>query len=39
MVCVVQFMYWTKSGSMRQPVFKELRDDKEPLECKEEVPF
>lgn len=39
LVCIVQFMYWTKSGSMRQPVFKGLRDDKDPLECKEEVSF
>lgn len=33
-VCVVRFMYKTESGSMRQPVFKGLRDDKSPAECK-----
>lgn len=34
LVCVVKYMEKTASGSMRQPVFKGLRDDKEPLECK-----
>lgn len=34
LVCAVTFMHRTKSGGMRQPVFKGLRDDKIPLECK-----
>ena len=33
LVCVVHFMEYTASGSMRQPVFKGLRFDKEPEEC------
>jgi DNA ligase D-like protein (predicted ligase) len=33
LVCTVQFMEYTKSGSMRQPVFKGLRYDKKPAEC------
>ena len=32
-VCVVEFMYRTKSGGMRQPVFKGLRADKTAREC------
>ncbi|WP_368373638.1 hypothetical protein [[Clostridium] symbiosum] len=33
LVCVVNFMEYTSSGSMRQPVFKGLRLDKAPKEC------
>lgn len=33
LVCTVKFMDYTVSGSMRQPVFKGLRDDKLPKEC------
>lgn len=33
LVCVVKYMYKTKTGSMRQPVFKGLRFDKAPREC------
>ena len=33
LVCVVNFMEYTASGSMRQPVFKGLRFDKAPQEC------
>lgn len=33
LVCVVKYMYKTKTGSMRQPVFKGLRLDKSPREC------
>ena len=32
-VCTVKYMMKTASGSMRQPVFKGLRSDKEPREC------
>lgn len=32
-VCVVKYMYKTESGSMRQPVFKGLREDKLPEDC------
>lgn len=35
LVCVVQCMYKTEKGSMRQPVFKGLRGDKRPQECVE----
>lgn len=38
LVCVVEFMYRTKSGSVRQPVFKGLREDKLPEECTEKEP-
>ena len=34
LVCVVRYMMKTDSGSLRQPVFKGLRYDKSPLECK-----
>lgn len=34
LVCTVQFMHHTKNGGMRQPVFKGLRMDKLPNECK-----
>ena len=33
LVCTVQYMTRTASGGMRQPVFKGLREDKEPKEC------
>lgn len=33
LVCTVNYMEKTNSGSMRQPVFKGLRDDKSPSEC------
>ncbi len=35
LVCTVKFMHRTSSGGMRQPVFKALRDDKRPEECRE----
>lgn len=34
LVCVVEFMHRTPSGGMRQPVFKGLRSDKLPRDCK-----
>ena len=33
LVCTVKFMMKTANGSLRQPVFKGLRDDKEPKDC------
>ena len=33
MVCTVKFMNYTKSGAMRQPVLKGIREDKAPEEC------
>lgn len=33
LVCTVKYMMKTATGSMRQPVFKGLRDDKEPKDC------
>lgn len=35
LVCVVEYMHKTRSGRIRQPVFKGLRDDKAPEECTE----
>jgi len=35
LVCTVQYMEKTASGMLRQPVFKGLRNDKVPWECKE----
>lgn len=32
-VCTVQYMHKTKSGGLRQPVYKGLRTDKSPHEC------
>lgn len=32
-VCVVKYMMKTTNGSLRQPVFKGLRDDKDPKDC------
>ncbi len=34
LVCTVSYMERTKSGGMRQPVLKGLREDKAPAECK-----
>ncbi|MBC8157663.1 DNA ligase, partial [Armatimonadetes bacterium] len=34
LVCKVKFMMKTANGSLRQPVFKGLRDDKLPEDCK-----
>lgn len=34
LVCTVMFMEYTSNGGMRQPVFKGLREDKLPTECK-----
>ena len=36
LVCTVKYMMKTESGSLRQPVFKGLREDKRPEECVEE---
>ena len=33
LVCAVEYMHKTRSRGMRQPVFKELREDKLPEEC------
>lgn len=33
LVCTVKYMMKTESGGMRQPVFKGLRDDKQPEDC------
>lgn len=33
LVCTVKYMMRTANGGMRQPVFKGLREDKEPKEC------
>jgi len=33
LVCVVKFMMKTANGGLRQPVFKGLRNDKDPNEC------
>ncbi|MDF2685344.1 MAG: dependent ligase [Clostridia bacterium] len=35
LVCTVKYMTKNESGSMRQPIFKALRNDKEPFECME----
>ena len=34
LVCTVKYMLRTASGGMRQPVFKGLREDKTPHECR-----
>lgn len=36
--CTVKYMGKTESGSLRQPVFKGLREDKTPEECVEKEP-
>lgn len=36
LVCTVKYMMKTESGSLRQPVFKGLREDKQPSECIED---
>jgi len=36
LVCEVKFSEWTKSGSMRHPVFKGMRGDKLPVEIQQE---
>lgn len=33
LVCTVSYILRTEHGNMRQPLFKALRDDKDPLEC------
>ena len=33
LVCIVKYMMKTSNGSLRQPVFKGLRDDKDPKDC------
>ena len=33
LVCTVEYMMKTESGSLRQPVFKGLREDKLPEAC------
>ncbi|MBZ9624093.1 DNA ligase [Clostridium sp. FP2] len=33
LVCIVKFMMKTSNGSLRQPIFKGLRDDKDPTDC------
>lgn len=33
LVGTAQYMHFTESGNMRQPVFKGLRDDKRPADC------
>lgn len=35
LVCTVKFMMKTEQGGMRQPVFKGIRKDKNPYECRE----
>jgi ATP-dependent DNA ligase len=35
LVCTVKYMTKNESGMLRQPVFKALRTDKEPFECRE----
>ena len=36
LACTVKYMMKTESGSLRQPVFKGLREDKRPEECGED---
>ena len=38
LVCEVKFAEWTESGTMRQPIFVGLREDKEPTEVVKESP-
>lgn len=37
LVCRVEYMAKTESSSLRQPVYKGLRDDKSPQECTTEI--
>lgn len=37
LVCTIKYMMLTDSGSMRQPVFKGLREDKRPEDCIEKL--
>jgi bifunctional non-homologous end joining protein LigD len=37
LVAEVELREWTKSGTMRAPSFKGLRDDKDPHECVREA--
>ena len=36
LVCTVKYMMKTESDGLRQPVFKGLREDKHPEDCKED---
>jgi len=38
LVCEVEFTEWTHEGTLRQPAYKGLRDDKDPLEVVREQP-
>jgi bifunctional non-homologous end joining protein LigD len=38
LLCEVKFQEWTDDGHMRQPIFLGLREDKKPVEVKEEKP-
>ena len=38
LVCEVEFSEWTASGTLRQPSYKGLRDDKEPADVVREEP-
>lgn len=37
LICEIKFQGWTNDGSMRQPVFMGLREDKKPTEVKKEI--
>lgn len=37
LICEIKFQGWTNDGSMRQPVFMGLREDKKPEEIKKEI--
>jgi bifunctional non-homologous end joining protein LigD len=38
LVAVVEFLEWTRSGTLRAPSFKGLRDDKDATAVVREVP-
>jgi bifunctional non-homologous end joining protein LigD len=38
LVCTVKYMMKTSNGALRQPIFKGLRDDKEPEDCIVKIP-
>lgn len=38
LVCTVRFAGWTAAGTLRQPVFRALRDDLRPEDCRREPP-